>query len=215
MRHVFVTGGTGFIGRPLIEELLRRGHRVTALIRPGSESRLAPGCDVVLGNALESSYAPTVCGADSFVHLVGVANPLPWKIGAFREIDLASIRAAVECATLARISHFVYLSVAQPALAMRAYAAARRQGEDLIRKAGLNATILRPWYVTGPGRHWPVVLNPLFFAGRAVPLTRGAATRRALTTVNQITLAVVRAVEHPSAGVSILDANSIRAASLQ
>ncbi|MFL5496078.1 MAG: NAD-dependent epimerase/dehydratase family protein [Gemmatimonadales bacterium] len=33
---VFVTGGTGYLGRVLIPELLHRGHAVRALVRPGS-----------------------------------------------------------------------------------------------------------------------------------------------------------------------------------
>ncbi|HEX5135208.1 MAG TPA: NmrA family NAD(P)-binding protein, partial [Thermoanaerobaculia bacterium] len=34
---VFVAGGTGYIGRPLVAALLARGHGVRALVRPGSE----------------------------------------------------------------------------------------------------------------------------------------------------------------------------------
>ena len=44
-RHrVFITGGTGYVGRPLINLLLGRGHAVRALVRPGSEKKLPPGC---------------------------------------------------------------------------------------------------------------------------------------------------------------------------
>ena len=48
---VFVAGGTGYIGRPFISELLRRGHAVRALVRPGSENRLPAGAAPVLGDA--------------------------------------------------------------------------------------------------------------------------------------------------------------------
>ena len=40
---VFVTGGTGYMGRALIELLLTRSHVVHALARPGSERKLFPG----------------------------------------------------------------------------------------------------------------------------------------------------------------------------
>ena len=43
---VFVTGGTGSIGRPLVAELFRRGHSVRALARPGSGGRLPDGATV-------------------------------------------------------------------------------------------------------------------------------------------------------------------------
>src|SRR5262245_35553675 len=43
---VFLTGATGYVGRRLAVELLRRGHSVIALARKGSESRTPAGCTV-------------------------------------------------------------------------------------------------------------------------------------------------------------------------
>ena len=50
IRHVFVAGGTGYIGRQLLPLLVERGHRVHALARGGSESRVPAGCEVVGGD---------------------------------------------------------------------------------------------------------------------------------------------------------------------
>src|SRR6185436_11180583 len=84
-RTVFLTGATGYLGRPLAEQLLERGHRVRALVRPGSEKKLPPGCQPVVGDALEgASYGEAVAGADVFVHLVGVAHPSPRKAPLFK-----------------------------------------------------------------------------------------------------------------------------------
>ncbi|HYC91687.1 MAG TPA: NmrA family NAD(P)-binding protein [Thermoanaerobaculia bacterium] len=91
--NVFLTGATGYIGRPLTRELLRRGHTVRALVRPSS-----------------------------------VAN-----VAAFRSIDLVSIRESISAARAASIGHFIYLSVAMPAPAMKAYVAVREEGERLVR----------------------------------------------------------------------------------
>jgi nucleoside-diphosphate-sugar epimerase len=38
---VFITGGTGYIGNSLIPVLIERGHRVRALMRPGSQGKPA------------------------------------------------------------------------------------------------------------------------------------------------------------------------------
>jgi len=43
MNPVFVTGGTGYMGRPLIAALLQRGYPVHALVRGGSERELPGG----------------------------------------------------------------------------------------------------------------------------------------------------------------------------
>jgi uncharacterized protein YbjT (DUF2867 family) len=106
--NVFITGGTGYMGQRLIAMLLQRGHQVRALVRPGSEKKLPPGCSPVSGNALESSsYVAQIAPADTFVQLVGVAHPGPGKAQQFREIDLVSGSGAVQAARSAGVQHFV------------------------------------------------------------------------------------------------------------
>jgi uncharacterized protein YbjT (DUF2867 family) len=50
-QSIFVSGGTGYLGRSMIAGLLGRGHTVRALVRPGSEGKLPAGCEAVLGDA--------------------------------------------------------------------------------------------------------------------------------------------------------------------
>jgi len=158
------------MGRKLIPRLLERGHEVRALVRPGSEKKLPAGCTPVLGDALDSvSYKSQIALADTFVQLVGVAHPSPAKAEEFRRIDLASGLGAVAAAKAAGIRHFVYLSVAHPAPMMHAYIAVRSECEAAIQSAGLNATILRPWYVLGPGHRWPYLLLPIYKLAELLP----------------------------------------------
>ncbi len=209
--HVFVTGATGYIGSRLMPELVARGHRVSALARQASVRRLAPGCRVVVGDALDAaSYASQIDAVDTLVHLVGVAHPSPAKAEAFRRIDLASARAALAAAVEARVPHFVYLSVAQPAPVMHAYVAARAEGEALIRASGIAASVLRPWYVLGPGHHWPMLLLPAYYLLERLPGTRAAARRLGLVSVGQMVAAIVRAVESPPSGVRVWGVPEIR-----
>jgi uncharacterized protein YbjT (DUF2867 family) len=104
------------------------------------------------------------------------------------------------------------VSVAQPAPVMRAYVAARAQAEAALRASGLNATILRPWYVLGPGPWWPYALLPGYWLARALPPTRELAHRLGLVTVGQMVAALVQAVDNPASGVRIVDVPGIRAA---
>lgn len=209
--QVFVTGGTGYIGGRLLPALMRRGHQVSALTRPQSAHRLAPGCRAVVGDALDAaSYAQAIDGADALVHLVGVAHPSPAKAALFRSVDLASAREAVAAALAARVKHFVYLSVAQPAPVMRAYVAARAEGEALIRASGIAASFLRPWYVVGPGHRWPLVLLPAYSLLERLPVTHDAAQRFGLVSVEQMVSAIVHAVEDPPLGVRVLEVPDTR-----
>jgi uncharacterized protein YbjT (DUF2867 family) len=212
-RRVFVTGGTGYLGQRLIPALLARGHDVRALVRPGSERRLAAGCVAVQGNALDaSSFASQVAPADTFVHLVGVSHPAPWKEEQFREVDLGSVKASVAAAGEAGIRHFVYLSVAQPAPVMRSYVAVRAECEKLIAAAGLPATFVRPWYVLGPGHRWPYLLLPLYALAERFSGPRGTALRLGLVTLRQMIATLVGAVENPAEGIRILGVEEIRRA---
>lgn len=210
-REVFITGGTGFMGARLIAELLRRGHAVRALTREGSAGKLPPGCRAVIGNALKKeSYAGQVRPADTFVQLVGVSHPNPAKAARFRAVDLVAARAAVSAAVDAAVQHFVYVSVAQPAPVMKAYIAVRAECEELIRASGLNATILRPWYVLGPERRWPYLLAPMYWLFKQLPATRETAERLGLVTIEQMVRALVSAVEDHSQGIRILGVPQIR-----
>ncbi len=209
---VFVTGGTGYVGRPLITQLLERGHEVRALVRPGSERKLPAGCQAVRGDALErGSYAAKIAPADTFVQLVGVSHPSPAKAEEFRNVDLASGRSAVEAAKETGVRHFIYVSVAQPAPVMKAYIEVRSQCEAMIGQSGMNATILRPWYVLGPGHRWPYVLLPIYKLMERLPPTREGAIRLGLVTLEQMVRALVQAVEAPAQGVRIVEVPEIRA----
>src|ERR671938_165790 len=197
-RRVFITGGTGYLGRALVGELLRRGHEVRALVRRGSEGKLPAGCVPVAGDPLdEASFAGAVGPSDTFVQLVGVPRPSPAKARQFREIDLVSGRASVSAARAAGCEHFVYVSVAQPAPVMKAYQEVRAEVESLLKGSGLPATVLRPWYVLGPGHRWPYLLKPFYYACERLPSTRETALRLGFVTHEEMTVALLRAVEDP------------------
>jgi uncharacterized protein YbjT (DUF2867 family) len=212
--RIFVAGGTGYIGGAAIPLLLRRGHAVRALARPGSERNIPEEADVVVGNALDAeSFASAVASCDTLLHLVGVAHPSPAKARQFRQIDLASAKASGEAARRAGVSHFVFLSVAQPAPAMKAYVGARAEAESFLRGLQFpSTTFLRPWYVLGPGHRWPFLILPGYRLAELLPWTREAARRLGLVTLSQMAAALVETVENPPTGVRIVAVPEIRRA---
>lgn len=166
---------------------------------------------MVTGNALDgSSYSGLLQGADTFIHLVGVSHPSPAKARQFVDIDLQSGLEAVRVASENNIEHFIYVSVAHPAPTMKAYVQVRTACEKAIRESGLNATILRPWYVLGLGHRWPYALVPLYRLAEIIPATREGALRLGLVTIRQMTDALAHAVENPAPGISVLDVPEIR-----
>jgi uncharacterized protein YbjT (DUF2867 family) len=210
-RTIFIAGSTGYVGTSLSASLLNRGHSVRALARQGSESKLPSRCTVIKGDPLRpESFSRQIPPADTWVHLVGVPHPSPRKAELFKSIDFKSVEHAVPAALSAGIAHFVYVSVAHPAPVMKEYIAVRKRCEQIIRTSGLNATILLPWYVLGPGHRWPYLLKPLYALCERIPFTSEGAKRLGLVTLPQMVTAIVQAIELPPTGIRTLEVPDIR-----
>jgi uncharacterized protein YbjT (DUF2867 family) len=211
--RVFVTGATGYVGQRVIPVLLDRGHRVAALVRSGSASKAPRGCEIVVGEPFDRwTFVKAIEPGDTFLQLVGVPRPSPTKAQQFLDIDLRSARESIAAANAAGVAHFVYISVAQPAPVMQAYQAARRQAEQALRASGLRHTILRPWYVLGPGHRWPYALLPIYWLMERLPVTRDSARRLGLVTLAQMVDAIVAAIENRPAHTRIVEVPQIREA---
>jgi uncharacterized protein YbjT (DUF2867 family) len=97
---------------------------------------------------------------------------------------------------------------------MKAYIAVRAEVEEALRASGMTHTILRPWYVLGPGHRWPYALIPVYKMMELIPSTRDSARRLGLVTLQQMIVALVSAIEEPSTGARIVTVPEIRASSL-
>jgi nucleoside-diphosphate-sugar epimerase len=74
---ILVTGGTGFVGRHVAEELARTGRRVRCLVRPGTDATQleAAGFEVVRGEVLDQrSLDLAVRDAEAVVHVAGLIS---------------------------------------------------------------------------------------------------------------------------------------------
>ncbi|WP_437631099.1 TIGR01777 family oxidoreductase [Sorangium sp. So ce854] len=88
MKTVLVTGGSGFIGRGLVRDLLARGDRVTVLTRDVGRTQAAlPGARVVSWSSDRAGpWFEEVDGVDGVIHLAGEAITKRWTEEARREI---------------------------------------------------------------------------------------------------------------------------------
>lgn len=75
---------------------------------------------------------------------------------------------------------------------------------------GIPATILRPWYVLGPGHRWPYALVPLYWLFERLPSTRESARRLGLVTRPQMVAALMMAIERGPDGAGIVEVSAIR-----
>src|SRR4051794_13742614 len=134
---ILVTGATGTVGRQIIEQLVKRGADVCALVRDPAKANLPAGVNVVQGDLLD---VDSLRGAFSGVSTLFLLNAV-----ASDEFTQALI--ALNLAREAGVERIVYLSVIHSDLYVNVpHFAGKFAVERMIEKMGFNATILRPAY---------------------------------------------------------------------
>lgn len=212
MTPVFVTGGSGYIGRRLIKKLVARGYEVTALVRKGSQDKLPPGVRAIIADPFDSTtFKDWIPAGAVYVQLLGAKNPSPRKSERFQQIDLPSVKTSADAAAAAGVSHFVYVSVAMTeSKMMKDFQDARRQGEAFLQTKGFPCTFIRPWYVLGPGHWWPALLLPFYGVAQLLPSLKTKARAFRLVTLGQMIQALVSAVERPPQRIRIVEIDQIK-----
>ena len=145
---IFITGGTGFVGRHLIARLLREGEQVRALSRGASD---LPGVELVRGDITDlSSFAESLRGCRAVIHLVGIIRETGRNT--FERIHALGTRIVVEACKEAGVTRLLHMSAlgARPDAASR-YHRSKWEAEEIVRGSDLEATIFRPSVIFGAG----------------------------------------------------------------
>jgi NADH dehydrogenase len=150
---VAVTGATGFVGRHLVSLLLRRGHRVRALVRnvPRAGALESREVELVPGSLdAMTALARLLEGADAAVHLVGII--VESGAATFPAVHVEGTRRLLTAARAAGVQRYIHMSAlgARPDESATSYHRTKWQAEELVRGSGLPAAILRPSLISGP-----------------------------------------------------------------
>lgn len=153
--RVCVTGGTGFLGPAVVQEMLDAGHEVVVLehrkpVDVADHSRLhrVKG-DVTDRASLEKAFA----GCEAVVHLVAIIVEEPKKGITFERIHVEGTRNVVDAATGVGVRRFLLMSangVDDPSMPPTPYFRTKRAMESMVKGAPFHWTIFRPSYIAGP-----------------------------------------------------------------
>jgi NADH dehydrogenase len=155
MQRIFLTGGTGFVGRQVVRALLAHGFLVRCLVRPGSEADLR-GFEAIErfpGDVLRpQGLAPGVEGCAAIVHLVGIIREHRLRGVSFDALHRRATENMLEVARQAGVRRFVHMSALGTRSGARsAYHRTKWAAEEAVRGSGLAWTIFRPSLIYGRG----------------------------------------------------------------
>ncbi|TFG01549.1 MAG: NAD-dependent epimerase/dehydratase family protein [Promethearchaeota archaeon] len=172
MKTILVTGGTGFIGVPLVKKLNELGHKIKLLVRETSDISPFEGLnniDYVTGDVRDiESLSKAIEGVDLIYHLAAYTRMWAKDDSIFEEINVQGAENVAKLALerdkkLIYVSSFIALgatpeepvdeSFESEEGQLLDYATTKFEAKKMIKeyvKKGLNVTIFYPGIVYGP-----------------------------------------------------------------
>jgi nucleoside-diphosphate-sugar epimerase len=193
---IFVTGGTGFLGRNLLPLLVKQGYKVRVLTRHPDEHPWLKelGIDIVSGD-IEDEHTVN-CAVEGCRYVVHAAGRFSFwgKHEQFERTNVQGAANVMHAATRAGVEKFIHISTVvvvgtplkdrivdetHPTNPVDPYQRSKLKGEHLAlqhhREHGLPIVILRPGAFYGPYGHY--AFNRLFFEdplkGLLIQINRG------------------------------------------
>lgn len=222
--RVLVTGASGFVGGHLCPELLESGWTVRAVVRsPEAADRLPRGVEPFYVSEIgpETDWGEGLEGVGVVAHLAGRAHVTREEsvdpLSAYREVNVGGTRRLAEACAGAGVRRLVFVSSVKavgegapvaydeetPRRPEDAYGVSKMEAEDVLAevaaRTGLEAVVLRPPLVYGPG----VKANFRMLMGlvrRGLPLPLGMVrNERSMVYVRNLTATISTCLEHPAA----------------
>jgi uncharacterized protein YbjT (DUF2867 family) len=211
---VLVVGATGDLGGRVVRELLARGKRVRALVRPESDAAQLEkqGVEIVRGDMLDpASLDPAMLGVDAVVtSAIGYSHR---KKGDSLKTDFEGNRNLVDAAKRTAVPRFVLTSILQCDLARDVpHFWAKKEAEDYLTKQGVPFVALRPGAYLGGGMGGYVARG--LRKGKLMRMTPPG-VRMTYIHPDEVARALVLAADEPRALNKRIDLGSDRALSTE
>ncbi|ADZ72358.1 complex I NDUFA9 subunit family protein [Polymorphum gilvum] len=198
---VTVFGGSGFVGRHVVQALARRGYRIRAAVRrPDLAEHLQPLGAVGQIMPVQAnlryrwSVDRAVEGADAVVNLVGILYESGKQ--SFDSVQAFGSRAIAEAARAAGLGAVTHVSaIGADPRSPSAYARSKAAGEAAVLETLPDSVILRPSIIFGPEDDFFNRFAAMARLSPVLPLVGGGETRFQPVYVGDVAAAVAKAVD--------------------
>lgn len=163
--RVAIIGGTGFVGRYVIDALQAAGHSVSTMVRSGSESKLGSTSQVRITNGdLQSQSAiNTTCeNCDAVIYNVGILRENSRRGETFEETQFRGVERTIAAARNAGVKRFLLMSASGVRAGGTPYQDSKFRAEELVRNSGIDYVIFRPSVIFGDPRNLTEIATQLY-----------------------------------------------------
>ena len=204
MNRVAVFGGTGFLGRAIVDQLVATGVTAYVAVRRPEPIKLSDGTAraehvsyVYADVTDEKSVGHALEGCDAAVNVVGLY--VERGTDTFRTVhELGAMHVARQSAR-AGVKALAHMSgIGANLNSQSSYVRSRAQGELLVREAFPAATILRPSVLFGPDDKFLNTLITIVLRSPVLALFGAGDTRLQPVYVGDVAKAVLRVLTTPS-----------------
>jgi uncharacterized protein YbjT (DUF2867 family) len=146
--NILMTGASGFVGRAVVQELLRRGHTVLAGSRRGTDLPGAPGLKLDVTDPGSVLRAVNEAQPEAVIHLVGIISEAGGQT--FTRVHVGGTRHVL-AATPRGVRYLHMSALGADEASASGYSRSKAQAERLVQGSGLPFTIFRPSLIFGVG----------------------------------------------------------------
>ncbi len=194
---VFVTGGSGFVGRFVIQQLVDRNHQVRALTHSALPLQ-HHAVETVSGDITRADSLSGIEGCDAVIHLVGIIREKRSQGITFERLHSLATQNMIKATADCNVKRYIQMSAnGASADSVTGYHQTKFTAEQHVCSSELDWTIFRPSLIFGPDDLFVTLLARLIKLFPVIPVFGSGNYRLQPVHVTDVASAIVDALERP------------------